>query len=455
MKYANFCDTGRPNINIGDYLQFMATDYLYQLMDVPPDEIIYLGFKDLNAYDGEEVIFPFCYSVIDFVIDGKIAISKKIKPIFFSVTLSTIDKFMNLDEFLSNDFNRSYFLKYGPVGCRDEITYNLFSKYQIPAYINGCMTAVFPRYSGRPGDKVLFADAPKALLPFIPDSLLEHCEFSTQQYNFNESDIRDYRKIFQFVNSKYSDYKQTARLAITSRLHVALPLAAFGIPVILAKDNVDGRFSFIEKYLPIFSKENYGSINWTPGISDFEDMKELLLRHALGRIQNNEASTDLEKMEGMLTGYFKSRTVNSEYKESYTTTHNNGFRFDEYSCKYWKQDKPIRYALWGASKNNAEYWKNYIESKYPYAKLTAVFDSFRNGELLGLPLQPPIQMIDYDDIHVIVCSVGAAGAAPKLFKELNIDISRYCVTSDCFITKDDIEDMRRSGIYEACSEKNH
>lgn len=442
MKYANFCDTGRNSINIGDYLQFMATEYLYSLMNISSDEIVHFRFQELVDYDGEEVLFPFCYSIIDFVVDGKIAISKKIKPIFFSVTLSTIDKFMDLDEFLSDDYNHAYLLRYSPVGCRDEITYNILRKHNIPAYINGCMTAIFPRDCGNLGKKVLFVDAPKSLLPHIPDLLFDQCEFSTQQYYFNESDIMDYNKIFGFVKSKYSYYKKTARLAVTSRLHVALPLTAFGIPVILAKDNVDGRFSFIEKYVPISSRENYDKIIWNPIAPDFEYVKNLLIQHALGRIQNNIGKKDLENMEHQLTDFFMSRTVTCAYKESHMITHNNGYRFDEYANKFWNPNAPIRYAFWGVSKNNAEYWKYYVESKYPRAELVAVFDSFREGELFGLSYQSPERIKDYEDIYVIVCSVGAAGVALKLFKKLNIDKSRYCVTSDCFISNDDIEEMR-------------
>nr|WP_314462288.1 hypothetical protein [uncultured Clostridium sp.] len=442
MKYANFCDTGRNNINIGDYLQFLATDYLYSLLDISPDEIVYLGFKELENYNGEEVIFPFCYSIIDFVVNGKIAISEKIKPVFFCVTLSTIDKFMDLDEFLSDEYNFKYLLKHSPVGCRDEITYNILTKYSIPAYINGCMTAVFPKYSGDTGKKVIFVDAPKDLLPLIPDALLNDCEFSTQQYHFSDSDITDYRKIFNFVNTKYDFYKKNAKIAITSRLHVALPLAAYGIPVVLAKDNVDGRFSFIEKYISIYDKDNYYKIDWNPSVQDFEGVKELLIRHALGRIQNNIDKVVLERMEQELTDFFKQRTITTEYRESHKITHKNGHKFDEYAEEFWNKNAPIKYALWGVSENNSLYWKNHIESNYPNAKLVAVFDSFREGELFGLKYQHPKKITEYVDVCVIVCSVGAGGAAVQLFKKFNVDKSQYCVTSDCFITENDIRKVR-------------
>ena len=442
MKYANFCDTGRCNINIGDYLQFLATNHLYFLMGVPDDEVVYLGFKDLANYDGAEVVFPFCYSIIDFVMDGKITISEKIKPVFFAVTLSTVDNFLDLDVFLGDCWNSTYLKHHSPIGCRDEKTYDALIRHGIPAYINGCMTAIFPKYTGVPGKSVLFVDAPKSLLPFIPEHLLGDCEFSTQQYHFQEYEIKEYREVFEFVNSKYSYYSKTARLVITSRLHVALPLAAYGIPVVLAKENIDGRFSFIEKYLKIFNPESYDDINWTPEAPDFEDTKKLLIEHALGRIQNNTDKTDLEKLEQKLTGFFRSRTIACDYKESHTTTHKNGYKFDEYADEYWNHEMPIKYALWGASENNADYWKNHIESKYPNAELAAVFDSFREGELFGFPYQHPDKIINYNNIYAIVCSVGAVEAAIKLFKKLGIGESRYCITSDSFISDFDIHEKR-------------
>lgn len=440
MKYANFCDAGRTSVNIGDYLQFIVNDYLLRSLHVPEEEIVYLGFKDLADYDGEEVTFLFCYSIIDFVKDGRIAISEKITPVFLAVTLSTIDRFMDVDRFLCDEYNQAYLKRYSPIGCRDEITYKMLRKHGIPAYINGCMTAVFPKQAINPGEKVLFVDAPRELLSFIPESLLGQCEFSTQQYYFSKEEIADYKKIFQFVSEKYKHYVKTAKLVITSRLHVALPMAAVGIPVILAKDNVDGRFSFIERYIPIYGRECYSEINWEPGAPEWESVKELLLTHALGKIQKNIADSELEKMEQTLTELFQTRNSRNVYKASYSVTHNNGERFDSYAEKYWKKSGRIQYAFWGVSENNLEYWKQYIAEKYPEAELVAVFDSFREGKLLGFPYQHPEAIAEYPDICIIVCSVGAAQAALKLFRQYKIPECRYCITSDCFIGSEDIKE---------------
>ncbi|MCI9365043.1 MAG: polysaccharide pyruvyl transferase family protein [Oscillospiraceae bacterium] len=438
MKYANFKDTGRCSVNIGDYLQFMAADYLLYLMNVPKSDIVYLGFQEVIEYKGEDVIFPFCYSIIDFVRDGKISISSKIKPYFFAVTLSTVDKFMDLDQFLSDEFNYNYLSAHAPIGCRDEITYQLLSEHYIPAYINGCMTAIFPHYIGRPGEKTLFVDAPKALLQYIPDLLLKECEFSTQQYYFQQSDIDNYKKMFDFVAEKYRKYSQAAKLVITSRLHVALPLTALGIPVILAKDRVDGRFSFIESYIPIYGKEQYHSINWNPEVPDIEKIKELLVAHAIGRLRNNIPELELIKMEQDMTELFQTRKIENTYQQSHIATHNNGYIFDKYAAKYWKVDKHIQYAFWGVSENNLEYWKRHIETNYPYAELVAIFDSFREGQIAGFSYRRPETIIDFPGINIIVCSVGAAQQAQRLFQHWNFEPKQYCITADCFIRNEDV-----------------
>lgn len=439
MKYANFCDAGRTSVNIGDYLQFIVNDYLLRLMNVPEEEIVYLGFKELENYDGEEVVFPFCYSIIDFVKDGRIAISSKIIPVFLAVTLSTVDRFMDVDKFLGDAYNWEYLIKYGPIGCRDEVTYEMFQRNHIPAYINGCMTAAFPKDTACVGKKVLFVDAPRTLLPYLPKLSAEECAYSTQQYYFKEEEIADYKSIFAFVKEKYREYIRTAKLVVTSRLHVALPLAAVGIPVVLAKDNVDGRFSFIEEYIPVYGKEDYDKINWNPDIATWESTKELLLAHALGRVQNNVNKSELERMEQKLTELFQLRKEKTEYKISHAITHKNGERFDEYAMKYWEKEEPIQYAFWGVSENNLEYWKDYIERRYPNATLVAVYDSFRKGTLFGLPYQHPDEIEEQKKIRIIVCSVGAAQAAIKLFHKLGISEEWYCIASDCFICKEDLE----------------
>lgn len=445
MRYANFCNVGRKSVNIGDYLQFLAITYLYEQMGVQEKDIYYIGLRDVINYDGENILLPINFSINNCIVNGKVAISPQITPVFLAVQLPTLDSYFDIDRFLQDEHNYNYFLRYAPVGCRDEVTYHYFKKHGIPAYINGCLTAILPKYNGSVGKAVIFADAPKSILPWIPKSILDsEVLFTTQQYVFHEDEINDYENLFKFVKSKYEFYREKARLIITSRLHVALPCTAFGIPVVLVKERVDTRFSFIEKYIPIYDREHYQDINWFPVVPDVECIKKKLISFAIERIKAAEASEKFTNNGFLLTSMFEGRQKRLNYDDPHVVTHKNSYRFEEYAKKYWKNNgKSIRYALWGASDNNADYWKDLIETNYPNAKLAAVFDRYRKDKLLGLQISSPDTLKDMEDICVIVCAVGATGDALALFREIGLDESRYCIVSDCFVTQNDIINQRK------------
>ncbi|MCL1983384.1 MAG: polysaccharide pyruvyl transferase family protein [Clostridiales bacterium] len=416
-------------------------------MGIPERDICYIGLRDVVHYRGEDLVLPINFSITDFVKDGRIAIPPQITPVFLAVQLSSVEHFPAKEAFLCDEYNKNYFLRHAPIGCRDEASYGYFTRNGIPAYINGCLTATFPKSNSLSGDSIVYVDAPKALLPWVPQNLLqEKALFATQQFRFSEDEIKDYRKIFDFIHSKYEFFRQNARLVVTSRLHVALPCTAFGIPVILARDSVDERFSFIEAYVPIYSREDYQSIDWSPKAPDIEPVKARLANLAISRIRAAKENMHVENGEDELffTSMFETRKKREEYKDPHVAMHKNGYRFEEYALKNWlpKGTKPIKYALWGASHNNAHYWQNLIETKYPSAELVAVLDRYRKDELFGIPFETPDVLAEMPDVHVIVCAVSAVNDALALFARLSFEEERYCIVSDCFISETDIENRR-------------
>ena len=439
MKYGNFCNQGRTNINMGDYLQFWAVSCLYEQMGVPDSDVRYIGQCEAIDYCGETMILPINSSIHLFTKEGKIAISPDITPVFLGIMITTVERYDDVDSFLQEPHNRDYFLRYSPIGCRDETTYDYLVKYGIPAYINGCLTVTFPKVSELPGKSVIFADVPKDLLEWIPDWMLNsHIIFRTQQKNFTEEEIRDYPRVFDFVRSSYDFLKQNAKLVVTSRLHVALPCTAYGIPAILVKDHVDTRFSFIERYLPIYDCDRYADINWSPEVPDIEPLKERLINLAINRIQ---VAVETVKSGELLTAEFKARSKQGAYTNSHTSFHQAGYRFTEYAKKYWVvKEKAIKYALWGVNANTAEYWKNFIESQYPNAELVAVLDRYKQGSLsdISIPLQNPDALACMPDVCVIVCAISARSDALNLFKHLEFTPDRYVFVSDEFLTREDI-----------------
>lgn len=90
MKYANLywqsTDLGNGGyraVNIGDNLQFMVMDYLFQTY-LPSEKPVKLQVSELKMYTGEPLRLPLNWSLFDInYMDGdKIAISQDIIPVF-------------------------------------------------------------------------------------------------------------------------------------------------------------------------------------------------------------------------------------------------------------------------------------------------------------------------------------------------------------------------------------
>lgn len=437
MVFGNLYDTTHINVNIGDYLQFIAINNIYSHMGIPENNIYYIDFPDVTGYRGEQMVLPINFSIHSFIQNGEIAISPCITPIFIAMQLDTVNASLDFDKLLSNPKNQFYLLKYSPIGCRDIVTFRYLSKYGIPAYVNGCMTATLPRYTGKKGSKVIFADAPEALLQYVPDIVLrQHCEVTTQQFHLSQQEVSDFRKTYSFVKSKYNYYCKNAKLIITSRLHVALPCTAFGIPVIFAKDCIDARMDFVGKYLPIYDLEKYSEINWEPIVPDYEAHKQKLISFAARRIQD---TADYMQHKNECTSMFLTESqLLKKYVDPHQSFHKNGFRFECWAKEHWNTGA-TRYALWGVSESTAAYWTELIQTKYPNAELVAIFDQYKRGCVLGIELEKPDRIENLpEDVAVIVCAVSATSAARQMFKCLGWGAERYCITSDCFITQDEL-----------------
>jgi hypothetical protein len=443
MKYANFDSYNSANmVNIGDYLMLMAIQHVYDTMGINENAVYHLSRSNISDYTGEELVLPLVgFPKRDCIKNGEIAISEKITPVFLAVVQSPVSMSFNADVFFSNSKNREYFMKHSPIGCRDEYSYNILQKYGIPSYINGCLTAIFPKREGNiKPSKVILADAPKDLLPFIPKALLDHCDITTQQYYFNEEDIADHKKIFNFVKQKYDHYKENAMMVVTSRLHAALPCIAYGIPVILARDYIDYRFSFIEKYIPIYSREQYGNINWSPQAPDISDTKERLIELASSRIRG---AVDSLGNGRYLTEWFLSREKHSAYTEPHKTMHKNEDRLikfvKEFPCE---AGIGFNYALWGVSESSAEFWAKTIGKYFPNAELMAVIDTFKSGQCNGVTIYHPDDIQNMPEMLIFVCGVGAVSSAYELFEKCNIPEGRYCILVDSFISEKHIDAER-------------
>lgn len=438
MRYANLSNHISNSVNFGDYLQFSVIQSLYDQMGISRDDIVYIGGNEVATYSGETLLLPLNFISSIIIHDNEIAASDDIVPVFLGFSLSSVIDEFDVDRFFTVSANQEYFRRYAPIGCRDQYTFNIFKSLNIPCYLNGCLTATLPkRDTSNTASKVFFADAPLKLKNYIPSRLFEDCEFVTQQAYFSNEELSHYESVFRHVDQHYANYRNNAKLVITSRLHVAVPCLAMNIPVIFAKDHIDQRFSWLERLIPLYSFENYHEIDWNPQLLDYSEIKRDMINLAISRIQDTDQdiSSNLQhyydsKAE-KITNFYLDRKK-SQYYNSHEITHKNTKPLISELNKLLESKKYFNYVLWGANKN-IDFWIDFLTERYPSATLNALIDTYKTGTVGSIPICQP----DYIRKHkpyVIITAVSAAGYAVKFLKELNYKADEYFVVVDEFIT---------------------
>jgi hypothetical protein len=235
-----------PEYNAGDYIQSLAAARFLPQVDR------YINREKLNEYNG---------TPIKLIMNGWFMHrpanwppSEKIQPLVTSFHLNS----QVIEPMLSGK-SLDWFKKQGPVGCRDEHTFELLSKAGVDTYLSGCLTSTFiNEYNYRTND-VYFADvlfrvpgwSTSARTPreFIK-SILSGDLIKMNQRNrllkelFDEDVLRESKSFSHYHPARHSEKERfcvaedflekyaTAKLVVTSRIHCAIPCLAFGTPVI-------------------------------------------------------------------------------------------------------------------------------------------------------------------------------------------------------------------------------
>jgi Polysaccharide pyruvyl transferase len=127
--------------------------------------------------------------------------------------------------------------RFGAVGCRDSLTRDYLGRHGFPAVLTGCATSAFPPYDGvREGvyGVDVSDDMKDAIVRRFKDPVfLTHDLEPRHRWRYYPEEIDDAVVTSQFERAyaHLSRYRQ-AEVVITSRVHVALPSAAFGTPVL-------------------------------------------------------------------------------------------------------------------------------------------------------------------------------------------------------------------------------
>lgn len=431
MKYANLywqnneLDIGKTRaVNIGDYLQFMAIDYLYSMFLPKNEEIIRFTVNDMKTYRGEKVILPLNWSLFDrdFCDGNRIAISEDIIPVFLAMT---VQSWQYRTDFL-NEYNLEYLKRFEPIGCRDEYTKQLLLSKGVKAYLNGCMTTVFPRLQQH-GTKVLFVDVPVEVLPFIPKEIVPDGFFS-QQYYYNGAVTVP--EIIKKIEQQYEYYRKYAGLVVTSRLHVASPCMAAGIPVVFIKNIVDARFDGFSHFLKLYDKDMYSEIDWSPVSMEYEEEKRLICENGIRRIQSAGKDCALVEEVDKLLSVKESK----EYPQFQETIYSGFDKVKEYLKLHFAKTDAFCYGIWGLGQA-AENLYLFMRENYPQAKLTSVLDTYRTMCFHGVNSEIPANYHRRENEVMFVLPVQASNMAGKVLLQKGYKTDEFVCAGQCFITE--------------------
>ncbi len=425
----NCCDTYVGNtarINIGDNFQFIALEHIYETLGLT-SQLKEISLKDLRYYHGESLVVPLNWAIFDpnWMEKDKLSISPCVKPLFLAMTLGS---YRNEDYF--NDYNISYLKKHSPIGCRDEVTYRKLLEYDIPCYLNGCLTLTTPPRSDFANSNfIYFIDTPSSLADKIPSQFLENGRFvSHQVYYPSETSPK---VIAENIKKQYDNYRQNAKLVITSRLHAAVPCIAMGIPVIFAKEIVDDRFSWLDKILPLYSLSDWDNINWFPAPADIDFIKSKMLECAQKRILGQETS-DLQQE---ITNFWLDRPKR-HYEDFRKQLFENFDPIFQWLSVSWTPEYLGKYSIWGVTRG-AEKLVSLISEKYPNSQLCSVVDSYRTESFLDRKITRPEELLLTKDEKLLVLAAGASPQARDFMKCGRIDPLNCFLLSDNFITSEE------------------
>lgn len=404
MRFANYKFSARKVNNLGDNLQIIAIDNIYKQMGIDLNDVVYIDMRDLSTYNDEYVVLPISFPLVDYI-EGGIAkrFSSHIIPVFLGFTM--VKQTLTIEEI-------NYLKRFEPIGCRDEYTLLTMRKYGIDSYLNGCITITLPkRRKPYNANKVFIVDVNKDIYNKIPDKIKSNASLRTHFRKDKLINPKDEAK------KQYQEYKDNASLVVTALLHCAIPCVAAGIPVILLRNNISFRMSWVEKFLSINTIENIDSINWDPPVIDLENIKKMISENAMTMLRNT-----FNKYEHItnISWYYETRNKRDYVNEA-------TIDFVRFISNEWKDSsKQFKYSFWGLTQAS-EWIYDYIKENYSNAKLCHVYDSYRSITFNGIQSEKPDKIIEYEDEYIFVTTIGAADEARVMFSRINKPDNRFFI----------------------------
>lgn len=395
-------------INLGDPIQSFAVKNLYREMGIADEDIIPVPRYDLSNYNGEE-----CVCVVNSASNyEELAYDSHFMPP--SPKVHAVPMSLHIHRKLPHD-ELTWYQTCGGVGCRDLYTVQYLESLGVDAYLSGCLTLTFPKRTDeqeKNADCIYLIDVPLELLDMCPPEIRNHGIELTNivriniPENANRMSVEDTLAYHRKGEERIALLRDTARLVVTSRLHIATPCLAMGIPVILAGNHLGDRYGFIDRFIPAYTRANYGEIDYAPSQIDFEKEKALIKQLFFDKVRAAADRVALEKMWDEKKPFFC-----PDYRTE-TEAAVNKISFPQ---------KEFQYAVWGIVLPAAFQLEEAMKKQVPGGKLIAGIDMAVTGNYCGVPIVKPeeIERMEKDTIIIV-----AAPAAHKTAKELLLKLER-------------------------------
>lgn len=289
--------------NLGDPIQSLAVENIYAKAGI--NELLHINRDDIKFFDGENCQLVMQGWFGDYADNFPLPWSENIKPIFIGFHLSTIN---HTRERFTREKIYEKMKPYEPIGCRDRNTRDFLRKLGVNAYFSGCMTLTFEQRKEEPQNgKTFIVDLDKRASDRLPEDIKRNGDFSiTHFYYWNEYPVskKGAEEFEIYAKNVLQRYKTEAKLIITSKIHVAMPCIAMGIPVIFITDSPENeRFDVLSGIIPIYSYKDIKYINWKPELADISKLKRAIEKNAIAAIKGQaqaETVAELEKISNEL-----------------------------------------------------------------------------------------------------------------------------------------------------------
>jgi hypothetical protein len=223
------------SINVGDDVQTLAMQEIVKRCH-PEAEVVWCDRESLHKENSAELSHLIVSGWFMKEPDNWPVHPSYPKPLFISFHVNREQK---VDLKLISESHRDFWLENAPIGCRDKGTRDQFSKLSIDAWFSGCATLTFQReketqikpyilvadpfyhiYTKSYEDhqlKRLFGKSPK-----LPLKVVTNADSLRPQ----KSKIQRLQETQDLISTI-----RNAQFVVTSRIHIALPATAMGVPV--------------------------------------------------------------------------------------------------------------------------------------------------------------------------------------------------------------------------------